>query len=288
MSAASPAPDAELAAKARAALAEDVGDGDRTTAWTIHAEARGTGRILARAAGVVAGVALADAVLGAADSGLERAWRVADGDRVEPGDELVTISGALRSILTAERATLNGLSHLSGIATLAARYVRAVEGTGARILDTRKTTPGWRLLEKAAAAAGGAVNHRMGLYDMVLVKENHIRGAGGVGAALDAVGPRARDAGLEVEIEVTGPEELETALRHGPDRILLDNLGPDELADAVARVRSRPGPHPLLEASGGVTLDTVREIASSGVDFVSVGAITHSAPALDLSLQVDP
>lgn len=280
--------DEGLAGLAGAALAEDVGDGDRTTAWTIADGTRGTARILARAPGVVAGVALADATLATVDPRLEREWRVSDGDAVEPGDELVTVRGALRSILTAERTTLNGLSHLSGIATLASRYVRAVEGTGARILDTRKTTPGWRRLEKAAAAAGGAANHRMGLYDMVLIKENHIRGAGGVGAALDAVRAGARTEGLEVEIEVTGSDELEEALRHGPDRILLDNLAPAELADAVRRVREGPEPHPLLEASGGVTLETVRQVASTGVDFVSVGAITHSAPALDLSLEVDP
>lgn len=288
MSAGRPTADAELVERARAALAEDVGDGDRTTAWTIAEGTRGTARIFARASGVIAGVPLADATLEAADPGLVRRWRVSEGDAVEPGDELVTIRGALRSILTAERATLNGLSHLSGIATLASRYVRAIEGTGARILDTRKTTPGWRRLEKAAAAAGGAVNHRMGLYDMVLIKENHIRGAGGVGAALAAVRSRARAEGLEVEIEVTGADELDEALRHGPDRILLDNLAPAELADAVRRVRERPEPHPLLEASGGVTLDTVREVASAGVDLISVGAITHSAPALDLSLQVEP
>lgn len=282
------AADPGLVRRARAALEEDVGDGDRTTAWTIAGDARGTARIIARAPGVVAGVALADATLEAADPALVREWRVSDGDRVEPGDELVRIGGALRSVLTAERATLNGLSRLSGIATLASRYVRAVEGTNAKILDTRKTTPGWRCLEKAAAAAGGAENHRMGLYDMVLIKENHIRGAGGVEAALTAVRDRARAGGLEVEIEVTGPGELEEALAHAPDRILLDNFSPAELSDAVRRVRARPAPHPLLEASGGITLDSVREVAATGVDFISVGAITHSAPALDLSLQVDP
>lgn len=279
--------DPGLVERARAALGEDVGDGDRTTAWTIPEGVRGSARIVAREDGVIAGVALADAVFEAVDPRLARTWLVSDGDGIGRGDALVALAGPLRAILTAERTALNGLSRLSGIATHASRFVRAVEGTGARILDTRKTTPGWRRLEKAAAAAGGALNHRMGLYDMVLIKENHIRGAGGVGAALRAVLPRARAAGLEVEIEVTGAAELEEALEHGPDRILLDNLGPDELAEAVRRVGARPEPRPLLEASGGVTLDTVREVASTGVDFVSVGAITHSAPGLDLSLEVD-
>ncbi len=281
------APATGVADLARAWLAEDIGDGDRTSEWTIDPATRGTARIVARAAGVVAGVELADATLAAADPDLERVWRVADGDAVDPGDELVRIVGSLRSILAAERVTLNGLSHLSGVATLAARYARALRDSDARLLDTRKTTPGWRRLEKAAAVAGGAVNHRMGLDDMVLIKENHIRGAGGIGRALAAAIPRARAEGLEVEIEVTDVDELLEALPHGPDRILLDNMAPRELEEAVRRVRATPGPHPLLEASGGVTLDTLRAVAATGVDFVSVGAITHSAPALDLALEVD-
>ena len=175
---------------------------------------------------------------------------------------------------------------LSGVATAAQQYVAAVEGTGCGIADTRKTTPGWRGLEKAAAAAGGAMNHRAGLYDMVLIKENHIRASGSVAAALEAALANARGEGIDVEIEVTTLSELREALEAGPDRILLDNMSPGMLREAVGIARRSAGAAPLLEASGGIDLDTVREVAETGVDYVSVGAITHSAPALDLSLQV--
>jgi len=275
----------ELAAFVRRALDEDVGDGDRTTMWTVPPDARGTARVIARAAGVIAGVDFADRVFGEVDGTLRRAWQVADGARVEPDDMVVRLEGPLAGILTAERTALNGLARLSGIATRTAAFVAAIEGTGATIVDTRKTAPGWRRLEKAATVAGGATNHRMGLYDMVLIKENHIRAAGGVSAALDAVRERAAAGGLEVEIEVTSMDELEEALAGAPDRILLDNMSPEELREAVRR--RGDAPHPLLEASGGVGLETVRAIAETGVDLISVGAITHSAPALDLSLQVD-
>lgn len=269
-----------------AALAEDVGDGDRTGLWTVPAESVGRAHIVAKAEGVMCGLEVAERVFRTVDAGLAVTLRAGDAAVVEKGDIVLDLSGSLRGILAAERTALNFLSRLSGISTLTSAYVRAVAGTGCRIADTRKTTPGWRQLEKYAARCGGAMSHRSGLYDMVLIKENHIRAAGGVGPALEAALPAAREEGLEVEIEVTSRVELREALAHGPDRIMLDNMSPAELEAAVHLVRSRPPPHPLLEASGGVTVDTARRVAETGVDYVSVGAITHSAPALDLSLLV--
>lgn len=271
-----------------AALAEDLGEGDVTTAWTVPEGARGRATIVAREDGVLAGTRAAGVVFVRLDQDAEVRWLARDGDRVEAGGELAALEGRLRPLLSAERTALNFLGRLSGTATLAARFVRAVEGTGCRITDTRKTTPGWRRLEKAATAAGGAVNHRMGLNDMVLIKENHVRSAGGVAQALRAVLPRARAAGIPVEVEVTDLRELEVALRAAPDRILLDNMDPPTLSRAVRRTEEAGGEaRPLLEASGGITLENVRRVAETGVDLVSVGALTHSAPALDLSLLVD-
>jgi len=270
-----------------AALAEDIGDGDRTTAWTVPEHLRGRARIVAREPGVVAGTRVAGAAFLAVEPALELRWEREDGQAVGANESVMTVSGPLGGVLTAERTALNFLARLSGIATLTARFVEAVRGTGCRVTDTRKTTPGWRILEKAATAAGGAVNHRLGLYDMVLIKENHIRAAGGIGEALERVRAPAGREGLQVEIEVTSLEELEEALPGAPDRILLDNMDPSWLRSAVERVRRRPAPRPLLEASGGVDLATVRAVAETGVDLVSVGALTHSAPALDLSLLVE-
>ena len=277
---------AGLEALVRLALEEDIGDGDRTTDWTVPPDARGTARIRSKEDGVIAGIEFADAVFEGVDPSLVREWRCEDGARIGPGEDVLRLDGSLPSILRAERTALNGLARLSGIASLTARFVSAVAGTGAALVDTRKTTPGWRRLEKAATAAGGARNHRMGLYDMVLIKENHIRAAGGIAAALDAARSRASAEGLEIEIEVTDMDEFEAARRGGPDRILLDNMSLEELREAVRR--RGDASRPLLEASGGVDLDSVRAVAATGVDLISVGAITHSAPALDLSLQVDP
>lgn len=284
------APAGGLEALVEAALAEDIGDGDRTTEWTVPPEARGRAVVRARARGVVAGIPAAERVFRGLDGSLEVRRAREDGEEVAPGEALLELRGGLRPILTGERTALNFLGRLSGIATLTARFVEAVRGTGCRITDTRKTTPGWRALEKGATRAGGAVGHRMGLYDMVLIKENHVRAAGGIGAALEAVRERAREAGLAVEVEVRSAEELEEALASPgarPDRILLDNMTVPALRDAVARVRRLPEPRPLLEASGGITLDSVRAAAETGVDLVSVGAITHSAPVLDLTLLVE-
>lgn len=270
-----------------AALAEDVGDGDRTTAWTVPEAAHGRARIIAREPGVVAGTGLAEAAFLEVEPELQIRWQRADGQAVGAEETVMSVDGPLRGVITAERTALNFLARLSGVATLTARFVDAVRGTGCRVTDTRKTTPGWRAVEKAATAAGGALNHRMGLYDMVLIKENHIRAAGGIREALERVrGPADRER-LDVEIEVTSLAELEEALEGAPDRILLDNMDPSAMRSAVERVRRLSGPRPLLEASGGVDLDTVREVAESGVDLVSVGALTHSAPALDLSLLVE-
>ena len=269
-----------------AALAEDLGAGDVTSAWTVPESAEGRAEIVAKAGGVVSGLDVAEAVFLRVDPSLEVRAARAEGDSVTRGDRVLSVTGPLASILGAERTALNFLGRLSGIATSARRFVSELEGTGCRLLDTRKTTPGWRALEKRAAAAGGAVNHRAGLYDMVLIKENHIRAAGGIRAALASTLTRARLAGLEVEIEVTSLAELEEALGGGPDRVLLDNMSVDELRACVERTRAAPEPRPALEASGGVTLATARAVAETGVDFVSVGAITHSAPALDLSLLV--
>ncbi len=270
----------------RRELEVDIGDGDRTSEWTIGAGVVGEATILAKEHGVVCGAGVAARVFRIVDKDLEVTEQAVDGARVAPGDTVMRVSGSLRSILAAERTALNFLARLSGVATLTARYVEAVSGTGCQVADTRKTTPGWRTLEKYAVAAGGGMNHRRGLYDMVLIKENHIRAAGGVAAAIEAALPKARRERLEVEVEVTNEAELEQAVRCAPDRVMLDNMSVAELQAAVAMIRTAPAPQPRIEASGGVTLDSVRDIARTGVDYISVGALTHSAPALDLSLLV--
>jgi nicotinate-nucleotide pyrophosphorylase (carboxylating) len=271
----------------RAALDEDRGRGDVTTAATVPPEVRGRARLVAKAPGVLAGLAVACEVYRQVDPMVDFEARGFDGDLVRPGDLIASASGAFASLLIAERTALNFLQRLSGIATLTARYVDAVRGTGARIVDTRKTTPGWRGIEKAAVKAGGGENHRTGLFDAYLVKENHVAAAGGIREALAAV-TAANQGGLPVEIEVRSIDELELALAspHPPDRILLDNFGPRALAEAVGRARARRS-DVLLEASGNVDLATVRTIAETGVDWISVGALTHSAPALDLSCLIE-
>lgn len=269
------------------ALAEDVGDGDRTSQWTVPEGRSGVARILARSPGVACGVHVASSVFRAVDSDLTVTIERMDGDRLEPGDTVMRVAGSLRSILTSERTALNFLARLSGVSTLTSRYVEAIADTGCRVADTRKTTPGWRTLEKYAVRVGGGMSHRAGLFDMVLIKENHIRAAGGVTPAIMAARREAEGLGIEIEVEVTNRDELAEALHAGPDRIMLDNMGPGGLSEAVALVHAAPGPRPLVEASGGVTLDTVREIARTGVDYISVGALTHSAPAMDYSLLVE-
>ena len=264
------------------ALAEDVGPGDRTTEATVAAEARARARIQQKQPGVIAGLDVARAVFERVEPELGFEARTEEGVWREEG-LVAEIEGPARGILTAERTALNFLQRLSGVATMTARFVREVEGTGARILDTRKTTPGLRELEKRAVAAGGGTNHRIGLFDAILVKENHSALAGGVGEATSRA-LAAASGGTPVEVESATLGEVEEALEAGAARILLDNMSPAELRRAVDLVAGRAE----LEASGGVTLETVRAIAESGVDYVSVGALTHSAPALDLSLLLQP
>jgi nicotinate-nucleotide pyrophosphorylase (carboxylating) len=268
----------ELVARA---LAEDVGGGDVTTVATVDENARAQALISQKAPGVIFGLSAAEDTFRSVEPALELERRVEEGVWRENGSVL-RVSGPARGILTAERTALNFLQRLSGVATMTARCVRAIEGTGARILDTRKTTPGLRELEKAAVAAGGGTNHRAGLYDAILIKENHAALAGGVGEAVRRA--RAHAPGLPLEVECRTLDEVDEALAAGATSILLDNMTPTGLREAVQHVNGRAE----LEASGGVTLESLREVASTGVQFISIGALTHSAPALDLSLILQP
>jgi nicotinate-nucleotide pyrophosphorylase (carboxylating) len=262
-----------------AALAEDVGEGDVTTEATVDEDAVGTAELLLREPGVVCGLGVAEAVFRALDPDLRFEPLVDEGTSVPGGTAVARVTGPERAILTGERTALNFLARLSGIATLTRRYVDAVAGTRAAILDTRKTTPGLRALEKHAVVTGGGRNHRFGLDDGVLVKDNHLRAAGSVATAVE----RLRSATpLPVEVECDTLEQVSEALAAGADAILLDNMSLDELRAAVELARGRA----RLEASGGVTLDNVRAIAETGVDEISVGALTHSARSLDVSLEL--
>jgi nicotinate-nucleotide pyrophosphorylase (carboxylating) len=263
------------------AFAEDLGEGDVTAEATIPADARALARIRQKAPGVVYGLDLAERAFRALDSSAELTRRVEEGVWREDGPVL-EIRGNARALLGAERTALNFLGRLSGVATLTARCVREVEGTGARILDTRKTTPGLRMPEKAAVYFGGGTNHRIGLFDEILIKENHAAAVGGVGEAVRRA--RATRPDLPLEIEVSSLEELDEALEAGAPRVLLDNMDLATMREAVRRTGRRAS----LEASGGATLGGLREIAESGIDFISIGALTHSAPALDLSLILEP
>ena len=267
------------------ALEEDRGPGDWTTRWTVPARTRAQATIIAKADGVIAGVPLACAVFLRLEPRIQIDVIAGDGDRVRPGEPVMRVRGPARAILTGERVALNFLQRLSGVATLTRRFVDAVAGTGARILDTRKTTPGWRALEKAAVRAGGGVNHRAGLYDMVLIKENHKAIAGGLAEAVSRVREH-NTRNLPVTVEVHSPDELEAALAAGVDRLLFDNFDTATIARMVSRTHQLET-RPLIEASGNMSLERVPEVAAAGVDFISVGALTHSAPAFDLSLLVE-
>ena len=281
-----PSPAESLDQLIRLALAEDIGPADWTTAWTVSPDAPGRAAVVAKADLVVSGVEAAAAVLAAVEPALVVGLVRGEGVRAAAGDVVLEVAGPAGRILTAERVALNFLGRLSGIATLTREFVEAVRGTGARIVDTRKTTPGWRYLEKAAVRAGGGANHRMGLFDMVLIKDNHIAAAGGITPAVERV--RAHnDQGLAIEVEVRNDAELEEALGLGVERVLLDNMDRDQLARAVERTHRLGRERPELEASGNVTLATVRGIAETGVDLISVGALTHSAPVADLSLRME-
>jgi nicotinate-nucleotide pyrophosphorylase (carboxylating) len=262
------------------ALKEDLGDaGDITTAATIPKNAQANASIAARAPGVIAGVECALIAFRMVDPAIKASVKKHDGARVEPGDVVIALNGPARGILTAERVALNFLCHLSGVATATAALVKAIEGTGAAIACTRKTTPGLRALEKYAVRCGGGANHRFGLYDAVLIKDNHIAAVGGIAKAVEACRAAAGHL-VKIEVEIDGLDQLDAVLNAGADIIMLDNMSTDDMKRAIDRVAGRA----LLEASGNVTLDTVRAIAETGVDIISSGWITHSAPILDMGL----
>ena len=282
------------------ALSEDVGTGDITTLNTIPSGVHARAALVAKAPGVIAGVDVVRLTFREADATLKFRPLLRDGAAVDAGAAIAQVVGDAGSILKAERTALNFLQHLSGVATLTRRFVDAIQGTGARILDTRKTTPGIRFLEKYAVTCGGGENHRLALWDMYLVKDNHIRAAGGVTAALDRIS-RTRQGDLLLEVEIDSLDQLREALRPDVDRILIDNRPIADVRKAVEQVdrwcrehppdspRARPGAKrwPEVEVSGGLTLESVRAFAETGVDYLSVGALTHSAPALDVSLEVE-
>ena len=266
------------------ALDEDIQSGDITTIATVNNDIEGKAKIIARRNGVVAGLEIAEKIFHYFDNKLEISLSCSDGDFVETGEELILLNGKLASILTAERVSLNFLGKLSGIATLTRKFVEKVKGTGCTILDTRKTTPLLRELEKYAVRVGGGKNHRSGLYDMYLIKENHIAAAGSIESALKKVFDHQEKIQnkAQIEIEVSNLNDLKTVLRYPVDRILLDNMPVAEIKKSVRIFEQKI----KLEVSGGINLQNIREYAETGVDFISVGQITHSAPNLDLSLLV--
>jgi nicotinate-nucleotide pyrophosphorylase (carboxylating) len=273
-----------MRAVVRTALAEDVGSGDVTTESTVPEGQCSRARIVAKEKGVIAGLKVAEAVFRELDSDVEVKLRVIDGERVVPGDLVAELKGRTRAILTGERVALNFLQRLSGVATMTAKYADVLRGTGVILLDTRKTTPGMRLLEKYAVGVGGGANHRIGLWEMALIKENHIIATGGITPAISSV--RSRYPDLAIEVEVRNLDELNEALESDIDRVMLDNMSIDEMRQAIRTAREHE--HPAdVEISGGVTLENLTAIAELGPTFISVGVLTHSAPALDLSLLVE-
>ncbi|MDO5395563.1 MAG: carboxylating nicotinate-nucleotide diphosphorylase [Bacteroidales bacterium] len=268
------------------AFSEDVGDGDHTTLSTIPADARGKQRLIIKEEGILAGVDIARRVFDYFDPELKMTVFISDGAHVRPGDIAFEVEGSVRSLLQTERTMLNIMQRMSGIATTTARYQQQLAGTGARVLDTRKTTPGMRLLEKEAVKIGGGTNHRIGLFDMILIKDNHVDFAGGIQKAVDAAKQycRAKGKDLKIEVEVRNTEEIKQALAAGVDRIMLDNFTPERTAEAVRVIRSA-GTGVEIESSGGITFDTLRAYGECGVDFISVGALTHSVKGLDMSFK---
>ena len=266
------------------AFAEDIGEGDHTTLCSIPADAVGASRLLIKEDGVLAGVEVAREVFRQFDPTLEMELFIPDGEEVHPGDEAFVVRGRVQSILQTERLVLNIMQRMSGIATITRAYVKQLEGTKARVLDTRKTTPGMRMLEKQAVRIGGGVNHRIGLFDMILLKDNHVDFAGGIEQAIRGAQSYLREHNrqLKIEIEVRSLEELEQVLQlGGVDRIMLDNFTPERTREAVELVQGRVE----LESSGGITFDTIRSYAETGVDYISVGALTHSVKSVDMSLK---
>ncbi len=267
----------------RLALHEDLGDrGDVTSMATLPDGMAARAVMTAKEAGIIAGLPVVDMVFRAVDPEVTVRWLVGDGARVTAGTPLGEFQGLAESLLTGERTALNFIQRLSGIATLTAQYVAAAEGTHARILDTRKTIPGWRVLDKYAVRMGGGVNHRIGLYDMVLIKDNHIKAAGGITAAVMAARAEPDAAGLAIEVEVKTLDELDEALALDVDQIMLDNMDETTMRKAVLMTEGRVP----LEASGNMTLERIPGVAATGVDFISVGALTHSAPALDIAFKI--
>ncbi|MDP6251844.1 MAG: carboxylating nicotinate-nucleotide diphosphorylase [Verrucomicrobiota bacterium] len=267
----------------QAALAEDIGGGDATTLALVPEDAVATVAMVAREPLVMAGADLALAAFQQVDERVEFGIEIFDGQLAALGQTLLRVQGPTQALLTAERTALNFVQRLAGVATLTARFVEQVAGTGAQIFDTRKTTPGWRALEKYAVACGGGTNHRVGLYDQVMIKDNHLAALDGDIAAAVALA-REASPGLKIEVEADTVEQAKAAAESGADIILLDNMSCDELRDTISQIDGRA----RTEASGGVTLETVREIAGTGVDFISVGALTHSAPSVDIALDFEP
>lgn len=268
------------------AFAEDIGDGDHTTLSTIPADAMGRQHLLVKEEGILSGVDVAARVFEKLDPALKMTRFIEDGAHVKPGDIAFVVEGPVRSLLIAERTMLNIMQRMSGIATVTARYQNLLEGLPCKVLDTRKTTPGMRMLEKEAVKTGGGHNHRIGLFDMILIKDNHVDFAGGITAAVNRAKEycRANGKDLRIEVEVRNTAEIEEALAVGVDRIMLDNFTPERTAEAVKLIRSK-APGVEIESSGGITFDTLRAYGEAGVDFISVGALTHSVKGLDLSFK---
>ncbi len=267
------------------ALKEDIGDGDHTSLSTIPESEVGTANVKVKETGIIAGLVLADQILNQVDSGLIVKVHVAEGSVVNPGDIVLTVKGKVRSLLTAERLVLNCMQRMSGIATLTKKYVDALKGTKTKVLDTRKTTPNFRLFEKWAVQLGGGTNHRFGLYDMILIKDNHVDAAGGIRNAIERSNEYISKIGkkLLIEIETRNLEEVNQVLAIGKvNRIMLDNFTPELLKEAVQMIDKKFE----TEASGGITIETIRSFAESGVDFISVGALTHSHKSLDISMKI--
>lgn len=266
------------------AFSEDIGDGDHTTLCCIPDDEMGKSQLIIKENGILAGIRIAQQVFNRFDPTMKVEVLIEDGTPVKPGDVAMIVSGKVRSLLQTERLMLNIMQRMSGIATMTSKYVKKLEGTNTRILDTRKTTPGMRMMEKEAVKIGGGVNHRIGLFDMILLKDNHIDFAGGIDAALDKCHQYLKDKGLDlkIEIEVRSFDELQQVLNHGGvDRIMLDNFNTEDTKKAVAMINHRYE----TESSGGITYDTIRDYAECGVDFISVGALTHSVKGLDMSFK---
>ena len=266
------------------AFSEDIGDGDHTTLCCIPDDEMGKSQLIIKENGILAGIRVAQQVFNRFDPTMKVEVLIEDGTPVKPGDVAMIVSGKVRSLLQTERLMLNIMQRMSGTATMTSKYVKKLEGTNTRILDTRKTTPGMRMMEKEAVKIGGGVNHRIGLFDMILLKDNHIDFAGGIDAALDKCHQYLKDKGLDlkIEIEVRSFDELQQVLNHGGvDRIMLDNFNTEDTKKAVAMINHRYE----TESSGGITYDTIRDYAECGVDFISVGALTHSVKGLDMSFK---